>query len=111
MREQDTRPADVTVAVPAPPTPTARRVLDIAIDNLTNFFFRQTEYGEPSEHPDDDLGLAGQFSDINRKVKKLRRYMWDSMPVPEGAEGVEEICGDLIGHLWMTIDLIRQSKS
>jgi hypothetical protein len=52
------------------------------------------------------LGKRGQFSDINRKFWKLKKALWDGQDL--GFESAEEVCMDMIGHLLMTIHMLRQ---
>lgn len=44
----------------------------------------------------DDLGAAGQYAEIHRKSKKLKRALWDGQPMV--GEQPREILLDLIGH-------------
>lgn len=52
------------------------------------------------------LGPAGQFADIWRKIGPLRRYLWEGQELTR--EGPDEICLDLIGHLLLTVDMLRE---
>lgn len=82
-------------------TEQARRILGERLPVvMAHFLKRNAEYGEGAHV----LGVKGQFADINRKVIKLKRYLWDDVPVPEGAESIEVIAGELIGHLLILID-------
>jgi hypothetical protein len=54
------------------------------------------------------LGIAGVFPDINRKVGALRSRLWDGDETPDGAESTERIISDLIGHLFLAWLLHRQ---
>ncbi len=64
------------------------------------FLNRNAEYGDGAHN----LGMRGQYADINRKVIKLKRYLWDGEPVRPGAEDVETIAAELIGHLLLLLD-------
>lgn len=77
-------------------------------DAIQLFVRRQAEYGEEAG----ELGSMGQYADINRKVRKLKRLMWDKS-VPEDAisEDAEQVCMDLIGHLLLSIQFLREEKS
>lgn len=82
-------------------TEQAKRILGQRLpDVIAHFCERNAEYGEEAHV----LGVKGQFADINRKVIKLKRYLWDDVPVPPGAESIETIAGELIGHLLILID-------
>lgn len=83
-------------------SPQARRVFKIVGDVLTHFVKKNRSYGARSSY---DLGAKGQFSDIYRKVLKLKSTLWDGGPVY--GESLEEVCGDLIGHAALTIDFLR----
>ena len=91
-----------TFATEIPATKTANRVVGEILPEAARLFVRRNkDYGDGAN----ELGLMGQYADINRKVKKLKRILWDGVePVGESAE---EIALDLIGHLGLTIDMIR----
>lgn len=74
---------------------------------LAVFLQRNAEYGDGAHN----LGSRGQYADINRKVIKLKRYLWDGEPVRPGAEDVETIAAELIGHLLLLLDELRQPDS
>lgn len=94
-----------TFSTEYPATRTAQRVVgDILPDAARLFVKRNKDYGDGAN----ELGLKGQYADINRKVKKLKRILWDGIE-PTG-ESAEEIALDLIGHLGLTIDMIRESN-
>jgi hypothetical protein len=54
----------------------------------------------------DDLGLAAQWQDLNRKVKKLKRAFWQGENGYLTREGEEQILRDLIGHALLAMDLL-----
>lgn len=54
------------------------------------------------------LGKRGQFSDLNRKFWKLKKALWDGQDL--GFESAEEVCMDMIGHLLMTIHMLRTEQ-
>lgn len=90
-----------------PDTAQALRVVSIiAPAVLEHFIKRNREYGD-SAHV---LGTKGQYADINRKVIKLKRYLWDDVPVPDGGESIETIATELIGHLLILIDELNSEK-
>lgn len=60
--------------------------------------------GEPIFENADVLGIRGQFSDIWRKIWKLKKGMWDGETLV--AEQPREILMDLIGHCFLAIDMI-----
>lgn len=55
------------------------------------------------------LGVQGQFSDINRKFWKLYDALWEGNEL-EGEQPIE-ICEDMIGHLFLTIWLLKQQPT
>lgn len=56
----------------------------------------------------DVLGPRGQFADIWRKIWKLKKALWDGATL-EG-EQPREILLDLIGHCFLTIDMLDREK-
>jgi len=62
------------------------------------FLSKARDYGE-NEHT--DLGLAGQYADMSRKFRKLRRALWEGKQL--AGEQPPEILMDLIGHCWITL--------
>jgi hypothetical protein len=83
-------------------TEQARRILGRHLPvAMEHFLERNKEYGEGSAHV---LGIKGQYADINRKVIKLKRYLWDDIPVEPEAEPIAMVAAELIGHLLILID-------
>jgi hypothetical protein len=52
-----------------------------------------------------DLGVMGQYSDMHRKMKKLKRVLWDHKTLK--GEQEEEILEDLIGNCLITLWLLE----
>ena len=67
---------------------------------------KNSEYGGGAAF---DLGERGQFSDMYRKMIKLKRAMWDENESVLTTEGVDEILMDLIGHAFLTL-VMRDRK-
>lgn len=67
---------------------------------LRLFAKKNSDYGSGSAF---ELGERGQYSDIHRKMIKLKRAMWDGEELD--FEGVDEIIHDLIGHLFLTLHM------
>lgn len=91
--------------VPGVTTALARRVVDKHLpEALDHFLMRNAEYGD-----DDDfnLGVAGQYVDISRKVQKLKRRWWDDEHGVGNQESDKVIVMELIGHLLMAMDLLE----
>ncbi len=87
---------------------TPQQVID-AIDDFATFKdlfeVRSREYGNGSFF---FLGSKGQFSDIYRKIIKLKTALWDGRPEQLTSEGTEEVIYDLIGHLFLTLQCMRK---
>ncbi|QNR51998.1 hypothetical protein phiRKBJ001_56 [Streptomyces phage phiRKBJ001] len=67
---------------------------------LTLFARKNADYGSGSAY---ELGVQGQYSDIHRKMIKLKRAMWDGEQLD--FEDTEEIIKDLISHLFLTLHM------
>jgi hypothetical protein len=86
-------------------TATSDRIRDVHFPKWLSLFEKKSrEYGEKTH---EDLGVRGQFSDIYRKVVKLKKFMWDEPESVPAFESLEEIIYDLIGHLFLTIDMMK----
>jgi hypothetical protein len=68
---------------------------------LRLFAEKNADYGSGFSN---ELGIRGQYSDIHRKVGKLRRAMWEGEELE--FEGTEEIILDLIGNLFLTLNML-----
>lgn len=91
---------------PKPETAAARRILDYVMPaTLELFLYKNKGYGDGA----DSLGARGQFADINRKYWKLRRALWEGEDLT--GESLIEVCHDLVGHLWLTIDFLNQQEN
>lgn len=55
-----------------------------------------------------DLGPKGQFSDIWRKMKKLKKAIWDEEPLV--GEQAEQIAAEIIPHLLMLIFMLNHPE-
>ena len=84
------------------PTAVARRIFEkIFPDWKAKFLEKNAGYGEGHQR----LGIKAQYVDIDRKVWKLRRALWEGEPI--GPENPEEVIMDLIGHCFLTLDLLN----
>lgn len=79
-------------------------VHEVLPDVVTLFLQKGVDYDGAHQY----LGLAGQFSDINRKFWKLKRAMWDGEELSQ--EGLEEVLSDMIGHCLLSIAMVREGK-
>jgi len=67
---------------------------------LALFAQKNRDYGSGSAY---ELGVRGQYSDIHRKMIKLKRAMWDGHDLD--FEDTDEIIKDLISHLFLTLHM------
>lgn len=64
------------------------------------------EYGPGAA---DETGLAGQWGDLHRKVKKLKRFMWEGESDDYlTRETPSEILRDLIGHCFLALEMMSR---
>jgi hypothetical protein len=99
----------LTGAEPAPkyPTETARYICEVLVPQWqSQFLVKNAGYGES----DGDLGVQGEFVEIWRKAKKLKRDVWDDGHI--GPETSREVVLDMIGHcfLWLYLDAAKPSR-
>lgn len=69
---------------------------------LKLFLEKSADYGEESHG---FMGPVGQFSDIYRKVIKLKRALVDGVELQH--EQPIEILMDLVAHCWLTIAMLE----
>jgi hypothetical protein len=74
---------------------------------IHRFSIKNRAYGE-NTFP---LGLAGQFPEIDRKVRLLKAAIWDKRETATSIESAEETVGDLIGHLLMLLDCMEKQRT
>jgi hypothetical protein len=95
----------ITLEIKRPKSHQAERCLVVARRVLDHFVARNETYGEGAN----ELGIKGQYADINRKIILLRRVLWDAPNEHLINEATIETCMDLIGHLLLTIDMIDEA--
>lgn len=95
------------ITLPFPQTEQGMRCLALAAQALELFVAKNAAYGDPD---DDDLGARGQYADMHRKWKRIKRHLWDNEPWPQTGETFEEVLFDFIGHILLTADFKRQGK-
>lgn len=72
---------------------------------IARFARKSLDYGDAA----DELGPRAQFVDINRKIKKLKRALWDGETL-QGEQPIE-ILDDLIAHCLLAREMLsRQSE-
>lgn len=72
---------------------------------LENFARKNADYGDTSF----DLGIAGQYAELWRKVGKLKGPMWEGKEL--AFEQMDEIIRDLIGHCLLSLYFIKNEKA
>lgn len=75
---------------------------------VAKFRAKNADYSGAGAEPHKVLGVQGQFADIWRKIWKLKKALWDGQTL--AGEQPEEILRDLIGHCFLTLDLLREAK-
>lgn len=76
---------------------------------LNGFERKSRDYNTGVNENHKALGTKGQFADVWRKIGKLKKALWDDVPL-EGEQPLE-IIDDLISHLFLTRDLILQQET
>lgn len=90
------------------PTLAARRIMEELVPDWRELFLaKNRHYGETADY----LGIKGQFADINRKFWPLKRALWDDVDSFGVGEPVEEIIKDLIGHLFLALDMLGEENA
>jgi hypothetical protein len=67
---------------------------------IKRFRSKSSDYGEVFK----ELGLAGQYSDMHRKMHKLRKVMWEGRSLK--GEQADEILSDLFGNILISLYLL-----
>lgn len=81
--------------------PAFGRILDDELPYVIRRFAQASkDYGDGAQA----LGIKGQFADINRKHLKLRRAMWEDIPLV--GESLEVVLQDMIAHCLLTLDML-----
>jgi hypothetical protein len=63
-------------------------------------------YAEYGPGAADEMGLAGQWGDLYRKIKKLRPVMWEGDAERLTRETPDQILQDIIGHCLLALEMI-----
>src|SRR5690349_3697784 len=91
----------VNVEVEADDSPELNVIAKRIMPEWLELFARKNrDYGSGSAY---ELGVRGQYSDIHRKMIKLKRAMWDGEQLD--FEDTDEIIKDLISHLFLTLHM------
>lgn len=87
--------------------PRAAVILSVVMPEFVDRFSEASlHYGDTNA---DVLGPAGQFADIWRKIGPLKRALWDGQDLTR--EPAREILFDLIGHCFLTIEMLDRGMS
>jgi hypothetical protein len=79
----------------------AKKIIEDLVPEWAHHFIRKNAgYGNMHQ----DLGVKAQYVDMHRKVRKLKRALWDLQDI--GDESPREVLLDLIGHCFLTMALI-----
>jgi hypothetical protein len=70
---------------------------------VNRFQEKSIDYGDVFK----ELGIAGQYSDMHRKMFKLRKFMWEGYELK--GEQADEILEDLLGNILISIYLVRNN--
>jgi hypothetical protein len=90
-------------------TATAQYIMDHLLPEWKDLFLRKHYgYGEMHALDGKEFGMKAQYLDIHRKVRKLRRAFWDGEPI--GDEDPKEVLLDLIGHCFLSLDLLARGS-
>ena len=76
---------------------------DILPKAMNKFWEKSRDYGDVFK----ELGIAGQYSDMHRKMFKLRKAMWHGEQLK--GEQPDEILEDLLGNILISIYLVRNN--
>ncbi|QFG10611.1 hypothetical protein PBI_LAMBO_70 [Gordonia phage Lambo] len=80
-------------------------IYTIAPVALENFARKNADYGDTSF----DLGIAGQYAELWRKVGKLKGPMWEGKALE--FEQMDEILQDLIGHCLLSLYFLHTNEA
>lgn len=88
------------------PTATSREIMEEHLRRWFELFMeKQVDYGDRG----DDLGLAGQYAELHRKIGKLKRAMWDGVDL--AGEPLEQVLLDMIGHCFLSLRFVKHHNT
>lgn len=94
----------VHVVEPEYPTEQAKRIIEQHLPKWKHLFLEKNQKYRRVR----SLGARGVFPDVNRKVGILEDRIWnDNMTT---GESTEEVIFDLIGHLFLMLDMHEQGE-
>jgi hypothetical protein len=74
------------------------KILPLLSEHL---YHKSADYGDVFK----ELGVKGQYSDMHRKMQKLKKSLWDNEVLI--GEQPEEILADLFGNILITLWLMN----
>lgn len=72
-------------------------ILPVLVERLRS---KSADYGDVFK----ELGVKGQYSDMHRKMRKLKKSLWDDEELV--GEQAEEVLSDLFGNILITLWLL-----
>jgi len=77
---------------------------EILPDLKERLLHKSADYGEVFR----ELGVRGQYSDMHRKMHKLKKALWDGEQLK--GEQPPEILSDLFGNILITLYLLEKDE-
>jgi hypothetical protein len=95
-----------------PSTKQAARILtEILPGAISLFLAKNKDYAIDGIDIAETLGVRGQWSDMYRKIAKLKQSMWDQNGEGLQFETAEEVVQDLIGHCLLTLLFLKDEET
>lgn len=103
--------SQITLNVPVQMTKQAKFIIEELMQEwVVEFVDKNNDYQDKDGNLSDELGSAGQWGDLYRKVRKLKKPMWDERGAKLNFEQTDEILRDLIGHSFLALYFLRQES-
>lgn len=88
-----------------------QRIMDEIVPPVLELFLRKNrDYNIQGIDIAEQLGIRGQWSDMYRKIAKLKQSMWDQDGSGLEFESAEEIIQDLVGHCLLSLLFLKDKK-
>lgn len=102
----------VTIKCDFPPTEQAARILTEVLPEMLQIFLEKNQdYADSSDNvttASEELGSAGQYAELRRKMGKLKRSLWDRVPLQ--FEQPQEVLQDFGGHVLLALLFVKDHK-
>lgn len=100
---------EFTINLPPELTAMAQFICEeILPEYLTYFVRKNIQYNQSDgQNVAEELGAAGQWGDIRRKVAMLKAPLWEHRTEPYEFDSVEELLRDLFGHTLLAAYFVR----